>query len=122
MISASSMASLPPGPADVLPEPGTTGITLALPGYSRRLPAEYLVQQEAAVGPEGLYYVPAVTRAEGTAALEEDVVQRMPEAVGQRGVPPPGEGAVDTFQVPQAHRGCDTGEGRVLHPLPETPV
>src|SRR6266436_5527764 len=39
MVSASPMASLPPGPASVLPEPGTTGITLALPGYSRKPPA-----------------------------------------------------------------------------------
>jgi hypothetical protein len=37
MVSASPMASLPPGPASVLPEPGTTGITLALPGYSWKL-------------------------------------------------------------------------------------
>ena len=34
MVSASPTASLPPGPASALPEPGTTGITLALPGYS----------------------------------------------------------------------------------------
>ena len=33
------MASLPPGPAGVLAGPGTTGITLALPGYSRKPPA-----------------------------------------------------------------------------------
>jgi hypothetical protein len=39
MVSASPMASLPPGPASVLPGPGTTGITLALPGYSWKPPA-----------------------------------------------------------------------------------
>src|SRR6266513_2486994 len=36
MVSASPMASLSPGPASVLPGPGTTGSTLALPGYSRK--------------------------------------------------------------------------------------
>ena len=45
MVSASPMASLPPGPASVLPEPGTTGITLALPGYSRKPPARYTGRQ-----------------------------------------------------------------------------
>ena len=39
MVSASPMVSLPPGPASVLPEPGTTGITLALLGYSWKPPA-----------------------------------------------------------------------------------
>src|SRR5437016_4736335 len=34
MVSASPIASLPPGPAGVLSGPGTTGIFLALPGYS----------------------------------------------------------------------------------------
>src|SRR5260370_30720832 len=45
MVSASPMASLPPGPASVLPEPGTTGITLALPGYSWKPPARYTGRQ-----------------------------------------------------------------------------
>jgi hypothetical protein len=35
------MARLPPGPASVLPERGTTGITLALPGYSWKPPARH---------------------------------------------------------------------------------
>src|SRR6266576_6355284 len=39
MVSASPMASLPPGP-------GTTGITLALPGYSRKPPARYTARQD----------------------------------------------------------------------------
>src|SRR5436305_251756 len=39
MVSASPMASLPPGPASALPGPGTTGITLAPPGYSWKPPA-----------------------------------------------------------------------------------
>jgi hypothetical protein len=34
MVSASPVASLPPGPASILPEPGTTGITLAPPGIA----------------------------------------------------------------------------------------
>jgi hypothetical protein len=46
MVSASPMASLPPGPASVLPGPGTTGITLALPGYSRKPPARYAGRQD----------------------------------------------------------------------------
>src|SRR5205814_9730010 len=41
MVSASPMASLPPGPASVLPKPGTTGIILALPGYSWKPPARH---------------------------------------------------------------------------------
>src|SRR5438477_13151406 len=41
MVSASPMASLLPGPASVLPEPGTTGITLALLGSSWKPPARY---------------------------------------------------------------------------------
>src|SRR6266571_8159356 len=45
MVSASPMASLPPGPPGVLPEPGTTGITLALPGYSRKPPARHTGRQ-----------------------------------------------------------------------------
>jgi hypothetical protein len=40
------MASLPPGPAGVLPEPGTTGITLTLPGYSRKPPARHAGRQD----------------------------------------------------------------------------
>src|SRR5258705_13645454 len=40
------MASLPPGPPGVLPGPGTTGITLALPGYSRKPPARYTGRQD----------------------------------------------------------------------------
>src|SRR4029077_135257 len=34
-----------PGPASVLPEPGTTGITLALPGHSRKPPARHTGRQ-----------------------------------------------------------------------------
>src|SRR5260370_1035864 len=43
MVSASPMASLPPGPAR--PVSGTTGITLALPGYSWEPPARYAGRQ-----------------------------------------------------------------------------
>jgi hypothetical protein len=46
MVSASPMASLPPGPASVLPGPGTTGITLALLGHSRKPPARYRGRQD----------------------------------------------------------------------------
>jgi len=45
---------------------------------------EDLVEQEAAVGPEGLDDVPAVTRAEGAPALEEDVVPPVPDPVAER--------------------------------------
>jgi len=50
---------------------------------------EDLVVQEAAISSEGHDYVPAVTRAEGTPALEEDVVPWVPEPVGERSMPPP---------------------------------
>src|SRR5207244_8775250 len=46
MLSASPMASLPPGPARVLPGPGTTGITRALLGHSRKPPARYRGRQD----------------------------------------------------------------------------
>jgi len=45
------MASLPPGPASVLPGPGTTGITLALPGYSWTPPARYAGRQNFELPP-----------------------------------------------------------------------
>src|SRR2546423_690219 len=46
MVSASPMASLPPGPASILPEPGTAGITRALLGYSWKPPARYAGRQD----------------------------------------------------------------------------
>ena len=84
MVSASPMASLPPGPAGVLPEPGTTGITLALPGYSwtPQLPA-MLAAKTSSRPPAGR--LPVAARAPGWWS-------RLPGGAGagtaEAGVPP----------------------------------
>jgi hypothetical protein len=77
------MASLPPGPASVLPEPGTTGITLALPGYSWTPLARYAGRQTSSRPPAGRLPV---------AARAPDWWSRLPDGAAagtaEAGVPP----------------------------------
>ena len=53
---------------------------------------------------------------------EENVVAGMPEPVANSGVVLPGEHPVQALQIPQAHRGRDTGQRRVLDRLAEPAV
>src|SRR5579864_3341834 len=80
------------------------------------------VEQEPAAGSEGFDNVPAVARAEGALALEEDVIPRVPEPVGQDVDAAPADLRAGPLEIPQAHGGGDAWQRRVLDALPEPAV